>query len=176
VRRVSDDVRFTVGATPSAQLLARMLYLSYFDWRADDAATPAFEEFVREDPVVARWTSGWGRAGDEAVLASIAGEPAGLAWCRRLRADDSGNSFVSEDIPCLAIAVERSARGHGIGGRLLDLLAERVAASGTAAITLAVEADNPARRLYPRHGFVPELEGNGYVRMRRDLSGPRRGG
>jgi ribosomal protein S18 acetylase RimI-like enzyme len=114
--------------------------------------------------------------GDEAVLAHRRSDPLGcanplgLAWCRRLRSDDAGNSFVAEDIPCLAIAVRADARGVGIGTELLRRLIARLTDAGCAALTLAVEVDNPARRLYPRVGFVPDVELNGYVRMRIDLA------
>jgi ribosomal protein S18 acetylase RimI-like enzyme len=150
-------------------LLARLLYVSYFDWLPPDAPRPAFDDFLRDEPAVPRWTAGWGRPGDAAVAALDGDRTVGLAWCRLLRADDAGNSFVSEDIPCLAIAVEADARGRGIGGALLDRLLRLLRESGQRALTLAVEQDNPARRLYPRHGFVPEAEVAGYIRMRASL-------
>lgn len=151
-------------------LLQRFLWLSYVDWQPADVLRPALEAFVAAEPAVPRWCAGWGRRGDHAALAVLDGEPAGLAWCRLLTADDSGHSFVSEEIPCLAIAVDAVARGRGLGGQLLDALAGRLAERGYEALTLAVEEGNPARRLYARRGFTEELAANGYVRMRRVLS------
>jgi ribosomal protein S18 acetylase RimI-like enzyme len=152
-------------------LLQRFLHLSYVDWQPPEVERPAFDHFVATEPAVPRWCAGWGRPGDHAALATIGGAPAGLAWCRLLTADDSGHSFVSERIPCLAIAVEPAARGTGVGGALLDALAVCLAERGYAALTLAVELENRARRLYGRHGFVEEAEAGGYLRMRRALRG-----
>jgi GNAT superfamily N-acetyltransferase len=167
----AETVQFDAVTTLDAAYLERMLYVSYFDWQPAGADRPDLDVFVRQDPAVPRWAHGWGRAGDEAVQASMDGRPVGLAWCRLLRADDAGNSFVAADIPCLAIAVEVAARGCGVGGGLLDRLVALLRQKGYPALTLAVEVDNPARRLYPRHGFVPDGERNGYVRMRVDLGG-----
>lgn len=55
------------------------------------------------------------------------------------------------------IATHARARGQGIGRRLL----ERVQAETRGGICLHVEPDNPARRLYERHGFT-----NKYLEMR----------
>jgi ribosomal protein S18 acetylase RimI-like enzyme len=47
-------------------------------------------------------------------------------------------------------------RGHGVGGQLLTTLIERARTDGIDRISLSVERDNPAARLYLRHGFVPQ--------------------
>jgi GNAT superfamily N-acetyltransferase len=164
------DIEYVDAPPLTAELLARMLFVSYYDWMPPTRERPTFDEFVRNEPAVLRWTSGWGRPGDEAVLAHRRSDPLGLAWCRRLRDDDAGNSFVAEDIPCLAIAVHADARGVGIGTELLRRLIARLTDARCPALTLAVEVESPARRLYPRLGFVPDVELNGYGRMRIDLA------
>jgi GNAT superfamily N-acetyltransferase len=94
-----------------------------------------------------------------------------------LTADDHGYSFLDERTPCVAIAVARSERNQGIGGRLLDALATRARELGHARMALAVETGNPAVRLYERHGYVRDQEMHGYVRMIRHLGdGARRRG
>lgn len=53
------------------------------------------------------------------------------------------------------IAVHESARGTGVGRRLLDALLGEAAARGAEEVFLEVRADNPlARGLYERSGFV----------------------
>jgi GNAT superfamily N-acetyltransferase len=162
----ASDITYDERPELDEAVLVHLLHVSYFGWLPPDAPRPSLDEFRRDEPAVPRWTAGWGRTGDAAVAAYRGDRVVGLAWCRLLRADDAGNSFVAEDIPCLAIAVEPDARGCGVGGQLLDRLVRVLQQSGQRALTLAVELDNPARRLYPRHGFVPEAEVSGYVRMR----------
>ncbi len=72
------------------------------------------------------------------------------------------------------LALIPSARGQGWGGQLLDACAAKADALGLP-LALLVEDDNPAARLYTRHGFVPvehvEVAGHGYTRLRRAVSG-----
>jgi ribosomal protein S18 acetylase RimI-like enzyme len=66
-----------------------------------------------------------------------------------------GYGFISEDVPELSIAVVASRRHVGIGRRLLVDLITASIAQGHAALSLSVNRDNPARRLYESVGFVP---------------------
>ncbi len=64
------------------------------------------------------------------------------------------------------IAVVRERRNRGIGSRLLaDILAEADAIGKP--VSIHVELQNPARRLYDRLGFRPVEERGVYVLMRR---------
>lgn len=52
--------------------------------------------------------------------------------------------------------VEDAARGAGLGGALLELVLARARARECRRVELDTGADNPARRLYERHGFAVE--------------------
>lgn len=52
------------------------------------------------------------------------------------------------------IALLPAWRGRGIGTLLLQSVLAEAAAAGASAVTLMVDIDNPARRLYQRLGFV----------------------
>ncbi len=54
----------------------------------------------------------------------------------------------------LQLAVRPEARGHGIGGILLEELLAAFARTGLANAALGVSKDNPARQLYSRTGFA----------------------
>lgn len=54
--------------------------------------------------------------------------------------------------------VDPTRRGQGIGGTLLDEVGRRCRARGVPHLSLTTTIDNPARRLYERHGFVIEGE------------------
>jgi ribosomal protein S18 acetylase RimI-like enzyme len=59
----------------------------------------------------------------------------------------------AEQMIVMDIALLPEHRGRGIGTRLIEALMERAQASGVP-MTLHVEANNPAQRLYARLGFV----------------------
>ena len=106
-----------------------------------------------EEQPVYRYVYNWGRRGDAGVIGLDDGFPVGAAWYRRFQPDEPGYGFVDEETPELAIAVVPSRRGHGFGRDLLAALIERAREDGHRSLSLSVEADNPAVRLYERFGF-----------------------
>lgn len=116
----------------------------------DGASEPAA---AQTDPYLAAYAAGWGRAGDIGVIAELrAGAPIGAAWARLLNEAHHRLPAVSAAIPEIAIAVWPAYTGAGVGGALLAALI--AASSGYyAGLALSVRAENPAVRLYLRHGF-----------------------
>ena len=136
-------------------------------WRSE----PAEWRTLGPDPHGARYTDGWGREGDAGVVAMGDGRPVGAAWYRLFSADEPGYGFLDEATPEVSIAVDPAFRGRGVGTALLDALCERARGDGLPALSLSVERDNPARRIYERRGFV-EVEGTADAcTMRIDLRG-----
>lgn len=77
----------------------------------------------------------------------------------------------ADDLHIIDIALVPSMRGTGLGGALLRDLASHAARSGKG-LTVFVEQQNPARRLYQRLGFKP-VENHGiYEFMRRAAGAP----
>jgi ribosomal protein S18 acetylase RimI-like enzyme len=109
---------------------------------------------LRARPELARYVEGWGNRTDLGVIAvdDDAREPVGAAWLRLLTHEAKGYGYVDDDTPELAIAVRSGHRGRGLGGRMLGALLD-AASSVFAAVSLSVQADNPALRLYERTGF-----------------------
>jgi ribosomal protein S18 acetylase RimI-like enzyme len=131
--------------------LEEMLFEAAF-WRPS-LPRPRLEIGLQR-PDLARLLHGWGRRGDTALLAvSDAAHPLGAAWYRFWSKDHHSYGFVSEYIPELAIGVRREARGRGVGGLLVRELLAEAARQGIAQVSLSVEVDNPALRLYERLGF-----------------------
>ncbi len=122
----------------------------------------------------------WGRPGDLALIATLDHEHdepegaggarvgvrrhraiIGAAWYRLYPAEAPGYGFVAEEIPELSVAVEPEYRGMGVGTALLRALISRATEVGYRAVSLSVDARNPALRLYERLGFlVVKSEGN----------------
>jgi len=104
-------------------------------------------------PQIAHYVSGWPRERDVGALAQAAGQPVGAAWLRFLPPDDPGYGFVAPDVPELTIGVDPLWRGRGVGRALLRALAGQARAAGIARISLSVERENYARRLYQAAGY-----------------------
>jgi ribosomal-protein-alanine N-acetyltransferase len=114
------------------------------------------------DVPLERYVEGWGRPGDAALVAIDEFRPVGAAWYRLF--DEDGET------PELTIAVVPSRRGRGLGQDLLRELLERARAAGHARISLSVEPDNPALRLYEENGFAKVGERGGAWVMLASLS------
>jgi len=127
-----------------------------------DMLKHAYHWRLNEDPdlPVARYVNNWGRPGDAGLVAWEAG-PIGAAWYRLFPAEAPGFGFVDEQTPELTIAVVPSRRGRGYGDELLEGLLAQARKDGFAQISLSVEPDNPALRLYERHGFHKVGESGG---------------
>jgi GNAT superfamily N-acetyltransferase len=109
---------------------------------------------VAAEPGAARYLAGWGRPGDAGVIALDRGTRVGAAWYRHFDEHDRGYGFIAPDIPELGIGVVERMRGRGVGRALMVALIERARSAGAPALSLSVEFENPAARLYERLGFV----------------------
>ena len=145
------DVALRPAGPGDAEFLADMLAQA-MAWRPG-SPRPA-ESVVR----ASRYVVGWPRAGDNGVVAEARG-PAGpgalvgATWYRHMTADDPGYGFVDAQTPEITIGVVRSWRGLGVGRRLLTALIEAAGADSHDALSLSVEEDNYAFRLYESLGF-----------------------
>ena len=118
----------------------------------------------------ARYVEGWGRPGDRGLILIDESFPVGAAWYRQFTAERPGYGFVDEQTPELTIAVVPSRRGRGFGAELLTALLEQAREDGHSSLSLSVEKDNPAVKLYERFGFRPVKEMGATLVMRSDLA------
>jgi len=125
--------------------------LAHVPW--DEAARRAFieQQFAAQD---AHYRNNYPGATLDVV--EVDGRPAGRLYVHR------GPS----DIRIMDIAMTPAFRGRGIGTRLVRSLIAQAQASGRK-LSIHVEMNNPARRLYERLGFRPAGEHGVYVLMER---------
>jgi ribosomal protein S18 acetylase RimI-like enzyme len=151
------------GDRRDARFLRDMLHHAYY-WRE---RMPQSEI----DAPVQRYVVNFGRPGDAAVIAYDETGNVGAAWYRLFKASEPGYGFVDERTPELSIAVVPSRRGKGFGDELLRALLDQARSDGFEQISLSVEPDNPALRLYERHGFQKVGESDHSWTMVARLSG-----
>jgi ribosomal protein S18 acetylase RimI-like enzyme len=149
----SVAVTLRPASAADRQLLTRMLALAA-DWRPGHDVRS--DEEVLADPHLARYVEGWQRAGDAGVVAlDDSCRPLGAAWFRFFPSSEPGYGFVDSATPEVSIAVDARSRGRGVGETLLREICRAARARGVDAMSLSVEPDNPARRLYEKLGFAP---------------------
>ncbi len=147
--------------------LEEMLYAA-LAWRADVELPPP--EWVLAHPQVVVFHEGWGRDGDVGLVAEVDGTPLGLAWYRFFTEAEHGEGFVDEATPEVAVAVVDGRRGRGIGRALMEAIHARARERGVTQLSLSVDADNPAKRLYLRLGYVDIEPGDEDGRMLLELT------
>ncbi|MGF1473693.1 MAG: GNAT family N-acetyltransferase [Rubrobacteraceae bacterium] len=151
---------FTVrrGGPDDHAFLQDMLYEAV-SWRPGQTRPP--REAVLGDPFLRRYVEGFGRRGDAAVISLHGATRIGAAWYRLFSARKPGYGFVDPRTPELSIGVAPGYRKKGAGTALLRALMEVAREQGFDALSLSVEVDNPAIRLYRRLGFeTASLAGN----------------
>lgn len=156
-------------ATPADELfLWEMLYQAIYS----PPGGPPLARQILQRPELSRYVAGWMRPGDIGAIAEDRGFPIGAAWLRLMTQGEQGYGYVEEGVPELTIALLPDYRGRGIGTQLLTYLLNK-AVSHYRAVSLSVAADNPARRLYERHGFVTTSDTDGSLTMVFHFDGPR---
>src|SRR5262249_35258356 len=123
------------------QLLRAFSYEAAF-WRPDVPRPPPEEALA--DPMLARYSVGFGRPADCGMGASEDEEALGAAWWCYFQAEAPGYCFVDEATPEISAAVLPAHRGRGIGSALIRALEAEARDRGIGRLSLSVERDNRA--------------------------------
>lgn len=134
------------------------------DWRP--AAPIRSVAAVLTVPELAHYAVGWPAPGERGLIAQTDdGSAVGAAWWRFFPQDDPGYGFVDPRVPEVSIGVAPEQRGGGIGKTLIHELIALARQDGLAALSLSVEPDNFAARLYRNLGFAEVDRVGGSVTM-----------
>lgn len=87
---------------------------------------------------------------DKALIAAVDGNIVGAIWARIM--NDYGH--IDENTPSLAMSVLKAYRGIGIGTSLLTQMLSTEKVAGYAKLSLSVQKDNYAVKLYRKAGFI----------------------
>lgn len=113
-------------------------------------------EQIKQIPAMAHYFTQWPGNDDFGLVAEDPdGKAIGVVWLRYFDPTAPGYGFVAESIPELCVWVAEGQRGRGLGTRLINGILEQARSQSLHAISLSVEAGNPARSVYERLGFVP---------------------
>lgn len=137
-------IEFRLMERAEYSLLADFLYEAIF---LPPGVTPLPREVV-ELPKLQPYIADFGKDGDVCLCAVNEQQVIGAAWCRYLQGYGS-----VEGMPELAVSLLPSFRGKGIGTVLLVKFLEEIQKRNLPGISLSVQKENPAYRLYERLGF-----------------------
>ena len=137
------DISVRKGGHSDLEFLRLMLYEAAY-WRSGER--PPIDKALA-DPELGKLLAGWGRQGDFALIAQDLSNPVGAAWIRYWTKEEHSYGFVADDIPELSIGIMKPYRKLGIGRLLLRQLFTEIATT-TPQVSLSVEQDNPALKLY----------------------------
>jgi ribosomal protein S18 acetylase RimI-like enzyme len=138
------------GNVNDLEFLDELLFEAFF-W--DPAIErPSRSAFCRHSEFM-KLLADWGRQGDQAMIAEEEGVRMGAAWYRLWREEVHSYGFVDAATPEIAMAVKAEFRGKGVGRLLLEALILQARQDGFRAVSLSVDPQNPARRLYESAGF-----------------------
>ena len=90
------------------------------------------------------------RKDDRALVAEVQGNVVGAIWVRIM--NDYGH--IDNDTPSLAMSVFQKYRGQGIGTSLLQQLLLVEKTSGYSKLSLSVQKNNYAVKMYKKAGFL----------------------
>lgn len=122
---------------------------------------------IIERPELAVYYERFGEGpGDHCVAADDDGLVVGVIWSRIM--DDYGH--VDDDTPSLAMAVHKDYRGQGIGTNLMKEMLSLLKEHGYENVSLSVQKENKAVRLYEHMGFKTVHESNEELIMVRELT------
>lgn len=130
----------------NAALVSNFLYEAIF---VPSGMQPPSRDILA-DPQLQVYVQDFGKqTGDFGLFAEVEGVIAGAVWARIM--EDYGH--IDNETPSLAIALYKEYRGKGVGTALLQAMLKLLQEHGYEQVSLAVQKENYAVKLYTACGF-----------------------
>jgi ribosomal protein S18 acetylase RimI-like enzyme len=156
VKALQDQITIRPIHNSEHELLKDFLYYAVF---IPPGAEPVPVDIIYE-PGIFVYIKDFGKADDLCVVAVSGGVIVGAAWSRILAGPgQKGYGNIDKVTPELSISVFPEHRNKGTGTMLLESLHHLLRTCGYKRISLSVQKENPAFRLYQRTGYRITREG-----------------
>lgn len=126
-------------------VLKEFLYEAIFQ-REGDKPLP---RSIINDPALRIYIDDFGKKDDYALCAEADGRIIGVVWTRII----GGYGSVDSSTPELAVSLYKEYRGYGIGSELMKKMLVLMKEKNYEKVSLAVQKDNYAYKMYRKMGF-----------------------
>lgn len=104
-------------------------------------------------PELSRYIRDFGKDSDVCLVAELNGKLTGAIWTRIFNETEKGFGYVDSDTPELSMSVIEQYRNTGIGTKLLSAMIDKLRQLNYTRVSLSVDRNNYAYRLYKKFGF-----------------------
>lgn len=147
----ADDIIIRSGTQADVPFLYEMLFEA-FHWGSESNRPPIASFFANDEFRIL--LADWGKETDASVIAELRSARIGAAWYRFWTEGSHSYGYVAPHIPELGMGVRNGFRSQGVGRQLLRKLKEIARDRGVKQLSLSVDPNNFALRLYESEGFV----------------------
>ena len=145
----ADETEIRLIRPEEYPLLKEFLYDAIY--LPEGAAAPPRE--IINQPELAAYITDFGQPDDLCMVAEAYGNILGAAWTRILAGKVKGYGNVDDYTPEFAISVKKEFRQQGIGSKLMQEMIVLLKNRGYEKVSLSVNKDNYAYRMYQKLGF-----------------------
>lgn len=145
----ADETEIRLIRPEEYPLLKEFLYDAIY--LPEGAAAPPRE--IINQPELAAYITDFGQPDDLCMVAEAYGNILGAAWTRILAGKVKGYGNVDDHTPEFAISVKKEFRQQGIGSELMQEMIVLLKNRGYEKVSLSVNKDNYAYRMYQKLGF-----------------------
>ena len=108
---------------------------------------------IINQPDIKIYIEDFGKPDDLCLVAELDGKVVGAVWTRIFCGPIKGYAYIDDKTPELAISLYKEYRGKGIGTALMKSMLQLLKSRGYKQVSLGVQKDNYAVKMYKNLGF-----------------------